>query len=38
MNERLAVEFFPLQLILADVFSVSKITKQDSTTVETYWE
>lgn len=35
MSERLAVEFFPLQFILADVFSVSKMTEQHSTIVET---
>ena len=28
MSERLTVEFFPLQLILADVLSVSKMTVQ----------
>lgn len=35
MSERLAVDFFPLQLILADVFSDSKMTQQHSMTVET---
>jgi len=34
-QERLAAEFFPLQLILADVFSVFKMTVQHSTIVET---
>lgn len=32
---RLAAEFFPLQLILADVLSVSKMMVQHSTIVET---
>ena len=35
MSERLAVEFFPLQLTLADVFSVSKMKEQHNTIVET---
>lgn len=35
MSKRLAVEFFPLQLILADVFLVSKMTEQHSTIIET---
>lgn len=35
MSERVAVEFFPLQLISADVFLVSKMTEQHSTIVET---
>lgn len=35
MSERLAADFFPLQLILADVFSDSRMTQQHSMTVET---
>lgn len=35
MSKRLAVDFFPLELILADVFSDSKMTQQHSMTVET---
>lgn len=36
MDETLAVEFFPLQLKLADVFSASRMTMQYSTIAETY--